>query len=62
MESTAKKYETAKRLYLNELEKYRRLSAYDAASQLIEDYANLKLSRRKLQTLIPAWNLLDKPT
>ena len=62
MESTAKKYETAKRLYLNELEKYRRLSAYDAASQLIEDCANLKLSRRKLQTLIPAWNLLDKPT
>jgi hypothetical protein len=62
MESTAKKYEKAKQLYLSELEKYRRLSAYDAASQLIEDYANLKLSRRKLQTLIPMWNLVDKPT
>lgn len=62
MESTAKKYQKAKELYLSELEKYRRLSAYDAASQLIKDYPNLKLSRRKLQTLIPDWNLLDKPT
>lgn len=62
MESTAKKYDTAKQLYLNELEKYRRLSAYDAASQLIEDHPKEKFSRRKLQTLIPVWNLLDKPT
>jgi hypothetical protein len=62
MESTAKKYETAKQFYLNALEKYRRLSAYDAASKLIEDYPKERFSRRKLQELIPAWNLLDKPT